>query len=62
MWSLACPSIPNFYTASGHQANYDSTKDGLCARNDLEELKPCCGMTDYFAISGVAPVTDSAAA
>ena len=50
-------SIDNFYVSGGAQANYDSTKGGLCSRNDLEDLRPCCGMESYYAAPGVTPVT-----
>jgi len=52
-WSGDLSQIPNFWTADERQANYDSTKSGLSSRNDLEQLKPCCGMTNYFATSGI---------
>lgn len=52
-WSGDISQIANFWTTSQSQANYDSTRDGLSSRNDLEQLRPCCGMTDYYAVSGL---------
>ena len=52
-------SIDNFYVSGGAQANYDSTKGGLCTRNDLEDLRPCCGMESFYAAPGVTPVTSA---
>jgi len=56
-WGGNIASIPNFWNAAGSQVNYDSTKDGLSGRNDLEQLKPCCGMTNYYNATGIAPCT-----
>jgi len=56
-WSGDISKIENFWVSGGKQANYDSTKDGLSGRNDLEQLRPCCGMTDFFAASGITVST-----
>jgi len=60
-WKGDISGISNFWNSGGSQVQYDSTKDGLSGRNDLEQLRPCCGMTQYYAASGVTPVTDASA-
>eukprot|EP00930_Biecheleria_cincta_P084411 TRINITY_DN7388_c0_g1_i4.p1 TRINITY_DN7388_c0_g1~~TRINITY_DN7388_c0_g1_i4.p1 ORF type:complete len:748 (-),score=72.78 TRINITY_DN7388_c0_g1_i4:152-2284(-) len=56
-WAGNVGQVDNFWEASGRQVNYDSTKSGLASRNDLEQLRPCCGMTEYFAAPGISPST-----
>jgi len=56
-WGGDISKVANFWNARNSQVNYDSTKDGLSSRNDLTQLKPCCGMTNYYAASGVSPST-----
>eukprot|EP00392_Amoebophrya_sp_AT5.2_P000679 g680.t1 len=55
-WKGNVGLIPNFWTANGKQALYDSTKLGtLTGRADVEQLKPCCTMqsSEYYLRSGL---------
>ncbi|CAE8595016.1 unnamed protein product [Polarella glacialis] len=52
-WAGDISKISNFWQTDGRQVNYDSTKDGLAGRNDYEQLRPCCNMTNYFAAPGI---------
>lgn len=56
-WGGSIDAVPNFWNTQGSQANYDSTKDGLSGRNDLAQLQPCCGMTSFYAATGITPST-----
>ena len=58
-WGGNTDEIANFWTADGRQVNYDSTKDSVACRNDLEELRPCCDASGYYAAPGIT--IDSAA-
>jgi len=52
-WGGSTRSIDNFWNMWGNKVNYDSTKDGLSRRTDLDQLKPCCGMTHFYRAPGI---------
>ena len=46
--------IPNFLERE-RQPNYDNKQGGLkTSRSDYDQLRPCCGTTDYWLRSGMA--------
>jgi hypothetical protein len=52
-WGGNTDEIANFWTADGRQVNYDSTRDSVACRNDLEDLRPCCDASGYYAAPGI---------
>lgn len=46
-WAGKVGAISNFYEENRDQVNFDNTKScRFDGRNDIEDIKPCCGMDD----------------
>ena len=48
-WRGSINAIPNFWDEAFSQVQYDSSRaDTLTERNDIEQIRPCCGMSSYY--------------
>ena len=56
-WHGDINNIPHFWERTDSQANYDLSRlsPNFCpvSRSDYEDIRPCCGMTEYHAEPGL---------